>query len=414
MAHQNSAYRTEARKMMQTNPSHPLATSAPAVRVLLVDDQAIVGESVRRMLAEEAGVEFHFCQDPTKAIATANAVQPTVILQDLVMPDIDGLQLVKFFRANPATRDTPMIVLSSKEEPVIKAKAFAVGANDYLVKLPDKLEMVARIRYHSRGYLALLERNEAYARLAESQRLLAAEVNQAARYVQSLLPEKMTAPVRVDWRFVPSTQLGGDMFGYHWIDPGHLALYLLDVSGHGVGSSLLAVSAHNVLAAQSLPNADCRDPGQVLTRLNDVFPMEKQDNKYFTIWYGVFRTSDRTLLYSSAGHPSALLFHGPSAGAESLEELASVGPAAGVAPDYPFDTVAVPLAPHARLLLFSDGVFEIDQPGGKMWTFPEFRDHVLTLPRDGGPTIERLLAHARALQGSDILGDDFSMLEVIF
>jgi sigma-B regulation protein RsbU (phosphoserine phosphatase) len=73
-------------------------------------------------------------------------VQPTVILQDLVMPDIDGLQLVKFFRANKATREVPMIVLSSKEEPAIKAQAFALGANDYQVKLPDKLELIARIR----------------------------------------------------------------------------------------------------------------------------------------------------------------------------------------------------------------------------------------------------------------------------
>src|SRR5688572_20347216 len=110
-----------------------MATGSPTtdngqrpLRVLLVDDQAIVGESVRRMLAGEPDVEFHFCPDPAEAIATANRVQPTVILQDLVMPDIDGLLLVKFYRANPATRQTPMVVLSSKEEPVIKAKAFAL------------------------------------------------------------------------------------------------------------------------------------------------------------------------------------------------------------------------------------------------------------------------------------------------
>src|SRR5262249_54733607 len=144
-------------------------------------DQAIVGESVRRMLADEANVKFHSCRDPTRAIETANTVQPTVILQDLVMPEIDGLQLVKFYRANKATRDTPMIVLSSKEEPVIKAQAFALGANDYLVKLPDKIELIARIRYHSRGYINLLERNEAYRRLEESQRELAEELAQAAR-----------------------------------------------------------------------------------------------------------------------------------------------------------------------------------------------------------------------------------------
>jgi sigma-B regulation protein RsbU (phosphoserine phosphatase) len=80
--------------------------------------------------------------------------------------------------------------------------------------------------------------------------------------VESLLPPPLEGEVRVDSRFVPSTHLGGDMFGYHWLDRGRLALYLLDVSGHGVGSSLLAVSVANLLGAQSL--ADRQDPGQVL------------------------------------------------------------------------------------------------------------------------------------------------------
>src|SRR5437763_4190534 len=155
------------------------------IKVLLVDDQPMVGETVRRMLADEPGVEFRFCPDPAAAIDAANEFRPTVILQDLVMPDIDGLQLVKYFRANPVTRETPLVVLSSKEEPTVKAKAFALGANDYMVKLPDRLEVVARVRYHSRGYINLLERNEAYRALADSQKHMAAEVAQAARYVRS-------------------------------------------------------------------------------------------------------------------------------------------------------------------------------------------------------------------------------------
>ena len=225
------------------------STVSRPVNVLLIDDQAIVGEAVRRMLAAEGDVKFHFCSDPSQAIPTANEVGPTVILQDLVMPDIDGLQLVKFFRANPTTRDTPMIVLSGKEEPVIKAKAFALGANDYLVKPPEKLELIARVRYHSRAYIDRRERDEAFRQLAEKQRELADEVAQAARYVQSLLPEPLASEVRITGKFVPSTQLGGDMFGYHWLGPDHLAVYLLDVSGHGVGSSPLAVSAANRLSA---------------------------------------------------------------------------------------------------------------------------------------------------------------------
>ncbi len=142
------------------------------ITVLLVDDQPMIGEAVRRMLAGEQDIDFHYCQDPTQAIKTANRIAPTVILQDLVMPEIEGLLLVRYFRANPGTREVPLIVLSSKEEPIIKAEAFALGANDYMVKLPDKLEVLARIRYHSKGYINLLERNEAYGQLERANRFI--------------------------------------------------------------------------------------------------------------------------------------------------------------------------------------------------------------------------------------------------
>ncbi len=132
------------------------------VRVLLIDDQPIIAEAVRRFLIDEDDIEFHYCQDPAKAIKMAIDIKPTLILQDLVMPEVDGLILLRYFRANPKTRAVPIIVLSSKEEPKIKSEAFAMGANDYLVKLPDKIELVARIRYHSRAYINQIQRDEAF------------------------------------------------------------------------------------------------------------------------------------------------------------------------------------------------------------------------------------------------------------
>ncbi|MBF0395861.1 MAG: response regulator [Desulfobacterales bacterium] len=142
------------------------------ITVLLIDDQLMIGETIRRMLMTEEDIDFHYCQDPIKAIKTANKISPTVILQDLIMPEIDGLTLVKYIRANPNTKEVPLIVLSSKEEPVIKAEAFALGANDYMVKFPDKLEVIARIRYHSKGYINLLERNEAFLQLERANRFI--------------------------------------------------------------------------------------------------------------------------------------------------------------------------------------------------------------------------------------------------
>ena len=118
------------------------------ITVLLVDDQSIIGEAISRMLAPEEDIVFHYCNDPTLALKVATSCQPTIILQDLVMPQMEGLLLVQYLRSKDSpTCHISLIVLSSKEEPVIKAKAFSLGANDYLVKLPDKMELIARIRY---------------------------------------------------------------------------------------------------------------------------------------------------------------------------------------------------------------------------------------------------------------------------
>lgn len=141
-------------------------------RVLLVDDQAIVAEALRRMLAEEADIDYEFCNDPAEAINKAIEFKPTVVLQDLVMPDIDGLMLLKFFRSNPQTKSIPIIVLSTKEDPKIKSDAFGLGASDYLVKFPDSIEVVARIRAHSRSFLAQKQRDEAYRTLRKLQQEL--------------------------------------------------------------------------------------------------------------------------------------------------------------------------------------------------------------------------------------------------
>ncbi len=388
---------------------NPAVPTNDVVKVLLVDDQAIVGHAVKQMLAPEADIQLHFCQDPLKAVATANELGPTVILQDLVMPDIDGLTLLKFFRANAATRETPMIVLSSKEEPAVKAQAFSLGANDYLVKLPDRVELVARIRHHSAGYVAQLQRNEAYRKLAESEKRLADEVAEAAKYVKSLLPPVMKeGAVRIDWRFVPSTQLAGDAFGYHWLDEKRLAVYLLDVSGHGVGSALLAVSVLNTLTHQSLPKTDFGDPGAVMNALNKIFEMDRHGGKFFTIWYGVCDLAARKVTFSGGGHPPALLFS-RSGGAVKVDELEPTGPIIGLPPFMDFENHTVELPPDCALLLYSDGAIEIEDLQGHMHNQEQFT--AFAREQTGWDNVlNQYVERAHTLRGHASLADDCSLL----
>ena len=155
-----------------TSVPAPAQATDYAIRVLLVDDQRMIGEAVRRALVTEPDIEFRYCGDPNTAVQVAEEWKPTVILQDLVMPGVDGLTLVRRYRETPATQSVPVVVLSTKEEPTVKSEAFSLGASDYLIKLPDAIELIARVRHHSKAYINQVQRDEAYRALHESQRKL--------------------------------------------------------------------------------------------------------------------------------------------------------------------------------------------------------------------------------------------------
>lgn len=397
---------------LSSNLLTPLKTFE--IIILLIDDQKIIAEGVRRMLSDQSDMHFHYCSDPGNALKMAAEIKPTVILQDLVMPEVDGLLLVKYFRAHPGTRDIPIIVLSGKEDPKVKAEAFALGANDYIVKLPDRLELIARIRYHSSAYIRLLERNEAFKKLAESQKILEGELAEAAGYVRSLLPAPMQGVINTDWRFIPSTQLGGDAFGYHWLDDRYFAIYLLDVCGHGVGAALLSISVINVLRSYSLPRANFHDPSSVLKELNLAFQMENHNDMFFTIWYGVYDKETHQILYASGGHPPAILMTGPSVDQVSLHQLKTPGIVIGGFPDAHFENGSCQIEKFNRLFIFSDGVFEILKQNGEMMTFDEFKNLLLKMPMTEGLELNFIVDQVQNISGKNTFVDDFSLLQATF
>ena len=142
------------------------------VIILLVDDELIEAELFRGLLEAEQDLEFHYCPRAAEAIQQANKIQPTVIMQDLSMPGDHGLSMISRFRANADTKDTPVVVFSGQEDSKTKSLAFGLGANDYIVKSVDRIELLARLRYHSRAYWNLRQRDEAFQALRDSERQL--------------------------------------------------------------------------------------------------------------------------------------------------------------------------------------------------------------------------------------------------
>ena len=121
-------------------------------RILLIDDQKITETLLNRIIKDEADLALYFCQDPTQAIHMAETIRPVVILMDLIMPEIDGITLVRRFRNRRAFSQVSIVMLTVEEDPYVKAQAFAAGASDYLVKLPGQVEMVARLRHYAQDF----------------------------------------------------------------------------------------------------------------------------------------------------------------------------------------------------------------------------------------------------------------------
>jgi two-component system chemotaxis family response regulator WspR len=230
----------------------PLPADEYKIMVLLVDDQAMVGEAIRRALVGEANIDFHFCTRAEEALAVAEKTRPTVILQDLVMPGVDGMTLVRQYRASAVLANVPIIVLSSR---TIRgqARCLAGGANDYMVKLPDVIELVARLRYHSRSYINLLQRDAAYRALRESQQQLQKTNFELQRLTNT---DGLTG--------IANRRYFDDYLGAEWRrarrDGLHLSLLLIDVDffklyndnyGHVAGDAVLRRVAQTWTTASS-------------------------------------------------------------------------------------------------------------------------------------------------------------------
>lgn len=298
-------------------------------------------------------------------------------------------------------------VTSEREEARrIQQKAYEMTLlSEREAQLIKKLE--AAHRELQQTHSELTESREA---LLHTHNRLERELQDAARYVRSILPPPFTTPFVADWRYVPSTELGGDSFGYHWVDPDHFALYLLDVCGHGVGAALLSVAVANTLRSKALPGIDFRAPDEVLTGLNRAYQMERHDNLYFTIWYGVYDRVRRKLEYAAAGHPPAIVVDQPKGG-RRIERLQGKGPCLGITPDAIYRSQQCALPSPSRLFLFSDGTYEVRKPDGAMLDFDEFLD-VLAQPPKEEPELDRLLNFVRTLHGPGPLEDDFSIVKL--
>jgi len=378
---------------------------APIAYIALIDSDRQWFKAKCGLTADQTGRDISFCghtiQESRPLIVPDASIDPRFHDNPLVT----GEPFIRFYAGHPLAGPGGKLVAT-----------FCIAGpqpRELTAKQLSEFEQFAALAQHELLMLDVIEmQRELLASrraLAASQKALALELRQAEEYVRGLLPMRMKGDIAADWCYFPSSQLGGDLFGYHWLDEHRFAMYVFDVAGHGLGAALMSSAIADPLRRQSLPKCDFTQPDRVLAALNRAFPMEQHAGRFFTIWYGVYDKRHRRLAYSTAGHPPAIAV---DAGGNS-QRLGEPGLLIGVDVDATYEVRRHVLAPGSRLYLYSDGVTEAVKADGQLVGIEGLETLVRKAPAAASRVQHIHQQIAGPMTGTSV-DDDFSLIELVF
>ncbi|MTJ08312.1 MULTISPECIES: PP2C family protein-serine/threonine phosphatase [unclassified Anabaena] len=374
--------------------------------ILVIDDDRSIQMFLKRML-EKQGYEVITASTGEEGILRTLNSPPALIICDWMMPGLSGLEVCDRIKKDPKLSTTFFILLTSLDSVADRVKGLDTGADDFITKPIEQNELQARVR-------AGLRLHQLSQDLQTQKMLLETELAEATEYVKSLLPLPIDKPLNIKFKFLPSRQLGGDCFDYNWLDADSLAIYLLDTAGHGLKATLPSISVLNLLRSRALKDLNYYQPSEVLAALNNTFQMNYQNDKYFTIWYGVYNRVTRQLIYASAGHPPAILISGNSPMNTDIKQLKTPGMPVGMFPEAKYVDASCYIQESSTLYIFSDGAYEIAQSNGTLWSLEEFIQILISLQYSVDNQLDYILNYLINLNSKETFEDDLSILQVKF
>lgn len=374
-------------------------------QILIIDDDSTTQLVLERTLSVQ-GYNITLASDGEEGLIKAKAIRPALIICDWIMPRKNGLEVCSQIKSTPELSTTFFILLTSLDSVEDRVKGLDAGADDFLCKPIEMNELKARVR-------AGLRLHQLSKDLQVQKQLLEAELAEAAEYVGTILPEPLIhSSLSIDVCFIPSRQLGGDSFDYFWLDDQNIVFYLLDVSGHGLRASLPSLAVVNLLRSRGLSNVDYYQPDTVLRGLNQAFQMSDRNDKYFTIWYGVYNNQSRQLIYSSAGHPPAVLLN--SVHQPTEHRLKTPGVPVGMFPNIRYVNATCQITANSSLYVFSDGIYEVEQQENAHWGLDRLINLLKKYQQNPERDLKRLLQYVRGWHPDFQFEDDLSILQIDF
>jgi sigma-B regulation protein RsbU (phosphoserine phosphatase) len=389
---------------------------SPPTRILLIDDDRILQQVLQRVLLRE-GAEVLLASDGPSGLAMAREDQPQVVLCDWNMDGMDGLEVCHRFKADPDLNNIFFILLTSRSGLEDRVAGLDSGADDFLAKPVEPAELTARVRAAMRQYESNQSLRQLSLDLDQQKRLLEEEMARAAEYVISILPTSIDGPIATDSLFLPSQKLGGDCYDFYWLDDDHFIFYMLDVSGHGLAAALPSISIYNLLRSSALSKEILIHPEKVLAALNSFFQMGRQNDQYFTIWYGVYQPSSQTLHFASAGHPPCLLLSPLAQSGRSMQELKTNSLPIGLFDDAMYVGQSTQIEPGSLIYLYTDGIYETMGEGWPQagdWNFKSFTRLMQSSAASDTPKLEKVIATIKQKTGVPHFSDDVSLMQIRF
>lgn len=381
---------------------------APISYISLVDEN-------RQWLKSRIGLDF--CESDRSSSFCGHAIleKEALVIPDTLKdarfhdnPMVTGAPFARFYVGQPLTAPDGHTIgtLCLMDQ---KPREFTARDRQVMKDIAKLVEREVSLLDTIRLQASLIETKD---QLLRTEQNLAKELAEAAEYVKKLLPAPMEGEVAIDWVFYPSLHLGGDAFGYHWIENGDLLLYLIDACGHGVGPALLSVSVINLLKAHGV-GVDLGNPGEVLTVLNKWFPMEQQHGLYFTMWLGVYRPTERRLTFASGGHPPAILRRVDG----RMDQLETEdGPPVGMVDrEITFGQDSIIIEGKDTLYIFSDGAYELPLANNRVMQLDAFEEIIRSFATPPSPRLlHERLREICAASGVASFPDDLSIMRIQF
>lgn len=390
-------------------------------KILIVDDE-IANRKLLAGIFKKEGCELIEAGDGVEAIKLAFQELPDLILLDIMMPEKDGYEVCYELKRDSRSADIPIIFLSAKAEKEDKIKGLELGGVDYVTKPFDRREVLARAKAQLKIRNLTKELILANKNLIIKQERIDEDLKAGGEIQRSLIsinpPE--TKDIDVVWRFMPCQKIGGDIFNILRLDKDHWAIYMLDVSGHGITSAMIAVSVSQMLqprvgllpkkTIENPPYYKIVNPAGVLDAMDKEYPIERF-SKFFTISYCILNVKDGTLRYSNAGHPPPVLLHRDG----TLELLKEGGTIIGMGGLLPFEEGERKLQFGDKLFLYTDGIVEYQNADGSFYGEDRFfaelqrlKDNLISNIVDG--VIESMMYFGNNTEPQD----DISLLAVEF